>query len=98
MSLQDPVVRKPVKFYLIRVLRILSFNCFSVKVLSLVHTSDEDGSTKSHTNPVKQRMNRRKQTLPFYSILFRLRFAGFMWNFLLPAPSPSLGEPSFKFY
>ena len=34
--------------------------------LSLVHTSDGDGSTKSHyTNPVKRRQNRRKQTLPF---------------------------------
>ena len=42
--------------------------------LSLVHTSDGDwsgdgdGSTKSHTNPVKRRRNRRKQTLPFSSL------------------------------
>ena len=44
--------------------------------LYVVHTSDGggsgdgdgDGSTKFHTNPVKRRRNRRKQTLPFSSV------------------------------
>ena len=35
---------------------------------SLVHTSDVDESTKFHTNPVKRRRNRRKQTFPFPSV------------------------------
>lgn len=42
------------------------------KFLSLVHTHDRggsrDGSTKSHTNPLKWRPNRRKQTLQFSSV------------------------------
>ena len=46
--------------------------CERLVYLSLVHISDGDGSgdvsTKFHTNPVKRRRNRRKQTLPFSSV------------------------------
>ena len=48
--------------------------CERLVYLSLVHISNGDGSgdgdvsTKFHTNPVKRRRNRRKQTLPFSSV------------------------------
>ena len=47
------------------------YDC-SAAALSLVHSSDGDGSgdgsTKLHTNPAKRRRNKRKQNLPFSSV------------------------------
>ena len=47
--------------------------------LCLVHTSDGDGSTKFHTNPVKRRRNRRERKgffspvpSPFYKVYMEL--------------------------
>ena len=54
----------------------------SSESLSLVDgNGDGDERTKFHINLVQRRRKRRN------SLLFCLRFAGFVWNFVLPSPS-----------
>ena len=40
-----------------------------------------------------ERRQKREIPYPFRSLLFRLRFTGFVWNFVLPSLSP-LASPS----